>query len=377
MSKIRILILFGGQSAEHEVSILSARNVYQALDTKKYDITLVGIDRDGRWYHQADAEALLNANNPAMIQMQNCGPQVTLVQSTIQSTSTSSARQLVSSGGQSIQSIDVVFPVLHGPMGEDGTVQGMLKLLGLPFVGPSVLGSAVGMDKDVMKRLLKAADIPVAKSITIRKGQAVSAAEVFKKLGATVFVKPANMGSSIGVTKAKTESQLVQALVEAFLYDNKVLIEEAIVGREIECSVLGNENPKASLPGEVINQTDFYSYDAKYIDPNGATIKIPADLSADLINKCQAMAIQTFQALECEGMARVDFFLKSNGEFLVNEINTIPGFTKISMYPKMWEATGLTYSALIDELVHLAIQRHERDKQLKIKPELKSGGFKA
>jgi D-alanine-D-alanine ligase len=308
-----------------------------------------------------------------MIQMKSLGPQVMLAQG-------GDDRHLVAvttPSANTKQSIDVVFPVLHGPMGEDGTVQGMLKLLGLPFVGPSVLGSAVGMDKDVMKRLLRDAQIPIAEYIMIRKGQTVVASEVFKKLGATVFVKPANMGSSVGVSKAKTEPQLIAALAEAFKYDHKVLIEEAIVGREIECSVLGNENPKASLPGEVINQTEFYSYDAKYIDPNAATTKIPADLPADLVKKCQALAIKTFQALECEGMGRVDFFLKSDGQFVVNEINTIPGFTKISMYPKMWEATGLSYSALIDELIHLAIQRHKRDTQLKNKPELGAGGFKA
>lgn len=377
MSKIRILILFGGQSAEHEVSILSARNVYQALDPGKYQISLVGIDRDGRWYHQDDAQELLAANNPRMLTMKNLGQQVMLTQGASSrmlvpagqtATEIMPTRATPSSDAKLGQAIDVVFPVLHGPMGEDGTVQGLLKLMGLPFVGPSVLGSAVGMDKEVMKRLLRDAQIPIAKFLTLRKGATIDYTAASRQLGATLFVKPANMGSSVGVSKVKSQEQLTQALTEAFKYDNKVLIEEAIVGREIEVSVLGNENPKASLPGEVINQSDFYSYDAKYIDPNGAKTKIPADLSADLVKKCQDLAIRTFQALECEGMGRVDFFLRGKDEFLVNEINTIPGFTNISMYPKMWEATGLGYSALIDELIRLAIERHQRDQLLKNKP---------
>lgn len=369
--RLRVLILFGGQSAEHEVSILSARNVYQALDPAKYQVTLVGIDRDGRWYHSRDAELLLSLNSPTMLNMKAMGDQVTLTQS-------EESRQLVSTKNTNgaIGAVDVVFPVLHGPNGEDGTVQGLLKLLGLPFVGPGVLGSAVGMDKEVMKRLLRDAQIPIAKFITVRRGQKVAADQIFANLGAPVFVKPANMGSSVGVTKVKQPEDLLAALEEAFRYDHKVLIEEAIVGREIECSVLGNEDPQASLPGELINHTDFYSYDAKYLDPQAATTKIPADLSPDLVRKCQELAVRTFKVLECEGLSRVDFFLKPSGEFLVNEINTIPGFTKISMYPKMWEASGLSYSALIDKLIELALARHDRDQLLQNKPQI-SGGFKA
>lgn len=370
-SKTRVMLLFGGKSAEHEVSILSARNVYQALDKNKYEVTLVGIDRDGRWYLNQNAEALLNTNNPQMIQMNNMGPQVTLAQGP-------QSKQIVATQATRAPiDVDVVFPILHGPMGEDGTVQGMLKVFDLPFVGPSVLGSAVGMDKDVMKRLLRDAGIPIGKFVTLRKSSQPSFADLKKQLGLPMFVKPANMGSSVGISKVKNEADFVVALDEAFKYDTKVVVEEAIEGREIECSVLGNENPKASIPGEIVNQTEFYSYDAKYVDPNGAITKVPAELSVDLVKKCQALAVKTFQALECEGMGRVDFFLKANGEFLVNEINTIPGFTKISMYPKMWEASGLSYSALIDELIQLAIARHKRDAQIKTTPELKSGSFKA
>lgn len=371
--KTRVIILFGGKSAEHEVSILSARNVYQALDKNKYDVTLVGIDRDGQWYLNQNAKALLEMSNPSLFKLHQSGPAVTLVQS-------AQTSQLIStSGGFDPLSVNVVFPVMHGPMGEDGTVQGMLKLLNLPFVGPSVLGSAVGMDKDVMKRLLKEAGLAIAKFKTIRShGVRPSFAQIQAELGLPVFVKPANMGSSVGVSKAKNESEYLQALEEAFKYDTKVLVEEAILGREIECSVLGNEQPKASLPGEVLNNTDFYSYESKYVDPNGATTKIPADLSKEDVLRVQKIAIQTFQVLECEGMGRVDMFLKPNGEILVNEINTIPGFTKISMYPKMWEASGLSYSDLIDELIQLAIARHNRDSKIKTTPEIKGGGsFKA
>lgn len=265
----------------------------------------------------------------------------------------------------SSNSIDVVFPVLHGPYGEDGTIQGLLKLANLPFVGAGVLGSAVGMDKDVMKRLLRDSGIPVAKFLVFRKGEEFSFEKVIKNLGLPIFVKPANLGSSVGITKVKRKSDFKRAVKNAFSFDNKILLEEAVKAREIECSVLGNENPIASIPGEIKPNHEFYSYEAKYIDENGAEAIIPANLPEKIVKRVQELSIQTFKALNCEGLGRVDCFLKEDGEVLVNEINTIPGFTNISMYPKLWEASGISQTELIDKLITLAIERFEKEKKLK------------
>jgi len=263
--------------------------------------------------------------------------------------------------------VDVVFPVLHGPFGEDGTVQGLLKMANVPFVGASILGSAIGMDKDVMKRLLRDAGIPVAKFLVFNRGWAnkIVFPRVKRILGLPLFVKPANLGSSVGISKVTRAAQFRPAIKEAFRYDDKILVEECIRGREIECSVLGNENPIASLPGEIVTRHDFYSYDAKYVDENGAQLIIPAKLSSRLTRKVRAMAIKSFQILCCEGMARVDFFLRDGRQLFVNEINTIPGFTKISMYPKLWEASGISYASLIDRLIQLARQRFRREQNLR------------
>jgi len=267
---------------------------------------------------------------------------------------------------------DVIFPILHGPFGEDGTMQGYLKLADIPFVGPGVLGSAVGMDKDVMKRLFREAGIPIGKYLPLKSNEKIlSFAQIEKELGSPVFIKPANMGSSVGISKANNEAEYLAALKDAFQYDTKVVIEEFISGREIECAVLGNEEPSASLPGEITPSHDFYSYDAKYIDTQGASLQIPAKLDAETTKRIQEMAIKVFTTLCCEGLSRVDFFLKTDGlsasqpGIIVNEINTMPGFTKVSMYPKMWEASGLSYTDLITRLIELAISRFERDKQLK------------
>lgn len=266
---------------------------------------------------------------------------------------------------QSERSIDVVFPILHGPFGEDGTIQGLLKLANVPFVGASVLGSAVGMDKDVMKRLLREAEIPIGKFLTFKEKDIPTYEEAVKNLGLPLFVKPANMGSSVGVSKVREKKDFDKAVWEAFKYDRKILIEEGIKGREIECSVLGNDNPIASIPGEVIPNHDFYSYEAKYIDKDGATLEIPAKLSNEIIKKIQILTVKTFKTLSCEGLGRIDFFLKENGDILVNEINTIPGFTSISMYPKLWEASGISYTELIDRLIQLALERFKKEKKLK------------
>jgi len=268
---------------------------------------------------------------------------------------------------RALGSVDVVFPVLHGPFGEDGTVQGLLKLAQVPFVGAGVLGSAIGMDKDVMKRLLRDAKIPVAKFLVFDRASAyeIDFSRIKRVLGLPLFVKPANLGSSVGISKVSNRKQFARAVKEAFRYDNKILLEEFIRGREIECSVLGNEHPLASLPGEIITRHDFYSYDAKYIDEKGAQLMIPAKLPPRVVKKIQKMAIASFKVLCCEGMARVDFFLSPAGKIIVNEINTIPGFTKISMYPKLWEASGVSYRNLIDRLIRLAIGRFHQEKNLR------------
>jgi len=357
--KIRLAILFGGQSAEHEVSLQSARNVAAAIDRQKYDVVLVGIDKKGRWFLNEESKFLLHADSPKLIKLQKAGDSLALVPG-------EKAGQLFSSSGeQAVGRIDVVFGVLHGPFGEDGTVQGLLKLANIPFVGAGVLGSAVGMDKDVMKRLLREAQIPIAKFLVFKKSGAdeIDFDAAKDNLGLPIFVKPANLGSSVGISKVKSEDQFREAVSLAFEYDNKILVEECVVGREIECAVLGNDDPIASVPGEIIPQHEFYSYEAKYIDEAGALLDVPAKLSNNITKKVQEYAIRAFEALCCEGMARVDFFVKDN-DVIVNEINTIPGFTRISMYPKLWAATGISYPQLIDRLIELAIERFEREQKL-------------
>ncbi len=359
--KIKVAILFGGKSAEHEVSLQSAKSVINAIDKNKYELQLIGIDKSGKWYLNDESHYLLNENNPKLIKLNNSNVEVTIIP-------TETSNQILNiRSGKTIDSIDVVFPVLHGSFGEDGTIQGLLKLMNIPFVGCSVLGSSVGMDKDVAKRLWRDAGIAVAKWKCVTKNDlaALNFEEVKKELGLPLFVKPANAGSSVGVSKVTSEEEFYKALNEAFLFDRKVLIEESIKGREIEVAVLGNENPIASVPGEVIPQDSFYSYKAKYIDEKGALLSAPAQLSEAEMKNVQREAIKAFQSLCCEGLARVDFFLKENGEFILNEINTLPGFTSISMYPKLWQLSGINYPELIDRLISLAIERHSEENKLR------------
>lgn len=356
--KLRVGIIFGGKSAEHEVSLQSAKNVIDALDKAKYEPVLIGVDKIGRWHLQDAGNFLLNESNPKLIKLNESNKFL----ATVPDQQTKSL--MVLSQGESASTIDVVIPILHGPFGEDGTVQGLLKLMDVPFVGSGVLGSAIAMDKDVTKRLLKEAGIPSGKYLAFTDPKQVTFKKVKNVLGLPVFVKPANMGSSVGVSKASNQKELNKSVDLAFQYDRKIMIEENVGGREIECSVLGNETPVASLPGEIILHDEFYSYEAKYIDEHGATLDIPAKLSKSDIKKVQNMAIATYKALNLEGMARVDFFLK-DGRFFVNEANTIPGFTNISMYPKLWEASGISYSKLIDILIELAIARFNKEKKLK------------
>lgn len=361
--KIKVGIIFGGKSAEHEVALQSAKNVINALNKDKYDPVLIGIDKTGKWHLHQSAYYLLNENDPKLIAL-NLAETKEVV-----SVPTHENNQLIAiEDGEKFGHLDVVFPVLHGTFGEDGTIQGLLKLLDIPFVGAGVLGSAVGMDKDVMKRLLRDAEIPIPDFISINRAHRAQFGfeKIVETLGLPFFVKPANSGSSVGIHKVHNLAEFEPALNDAFQYDNKILVEEYIKGREIECSVLGNNDPKASLPGEVIPTHEFYSYEAKYIDEKGATLQIPAKLPDAIIKKVQELAVRTFQALCCQGMARVDFFLQSDGELLVNEINTIPGFTRISMYPKLWEISGISYPELIDRLIALALERHREEKALKV-----------
>lgn len=370
--KLRVGVIFGGKSPEHEVSLQSAKNVIAALDREKYEPVLIGIDKEGKWHKNMGAEYLLHSENPKLIALnKRSAEEVGL-------TTGEKGGLLVLKSGET-EALDVVFPVLHGPLGEDGTVQGLLKLMDIPFVGPDVLGSAVGMDKDVQKRLLQAAGIPVAKFLTVRtaewkdspfpkgstrKREGFSFSEIVKKLGLPLFVKPANAGSSVGVSKVRNETEFKLAVGEAFKYDRKILIEEGIDGREIECAVLGNEDPIASVPGEIKPNHEFYSYEAKYIDENGADCEIPAKVPKAVAKRVQETALAAFKTLECEGMARVDCFVKKDGQVLVNEINTIPGFTKISMYPKLFAASGIPYPELIDRLIELALERAKREKKI-------------
>src|SRR5436190_12815108 len=356
--KIRVGILFGGRSAEHEVSLQSAKNIIDAIDSKKYEVVLIGIDKKGRWHLSEGSRLLLPSVESGLPEVPDKGENLALVPGKQED-------QLVAfSGQQKLGRLDLIFPVLHGPLGEDGTVQGLLKLANVAFVGAGVLGSAVGMDKDVMKRLLRDAEIPIARFIAASKysSQEIVFDDARAELGLPLFVKPANLGSSVGIHKVKDRAGFEGAVRDAFNFDNKILIEECIKGREMECSVLGNENPTASVPGEILPRHEFYSYEAKYLDENGAVLEIPAKLAPETSERIRQLAIRSFSALCCEGMARVDFFLKNDGQILVNELNTIPGFTRISMYPKLWEASGLSYPRLIERLVDLAIERFN-DKQ--------------
>ena len=357
-TKTSVLILCGGQSPEHEVSLMSAKNVVAAIDRTRHDVIVIGIDKQGQWMLLETDDFLFNRDDPSAVSLKK-GPRVRLVPGERRD------HLLQLDSGASVGHVDVVFPVMHGGSAEDGSLQGLLRMLDLPFVGASVLGSAVGMDKDVMKRLLRDAGLPLGKFIVMTDpNRAPSFEELSEALGNPVFVKPANTGSSVGISKARDAGSFTAAVAEAFRFDTKVLVEEFIEGREIECAVLGNRHPRASVAGEIKPTHDFYSYEAKYLDPNGAALVIPADLEDPGLSEMQTLAVLAYQTLCCEGLARVDFFLRADGRFFINEINTIPGFTKISMYPKLWNCSGLGYSELIEELLRLAMSRFETQKAL-------------
>lgn len=353
--KIRVAVLFGGKSAEHEVSIQSAKNVVHSLDKDKYEAVLIGIDKQGVW-HRMRENYLLDSSFSRQKPIQQ-DKEVSLVLKDGNSF-------MLSSDTGNLENIDVVFPVLHGPFGEDGTVQGALQLMNIPYVGAGVLGSSVGMDKDVTKRLLHEAGIPIAKFIIFRKGDVIDFSEIKEKLGLPFFVKATNLGSSVAVNKVHSAEEFLSALEEAFLYNTKIIVEENIEGREIEISVLGNEDAIASVPGEIITTHDFYDYEAKYLDENGSRLVIPAKMTNEKITELQSLAKKVFKTLCLEGMARIDCFLAEDGRFYVNEANTIPGFTNVSMYPKLWEASGISYPDLVDRLIQLALDRYNREQTL-------------
>jgi D-alanine-D-alanine ligase len=359
VSRIRVGVVYGGKSGEHEVSIASAASVFKHLDPAKYEAVPIKIDKDGQW--------LIETAPPKSISAAEVHAERRLGSSAAASTHAIEPTRAFAE-----RRVDVVFPVLHGPYGEDGTIQGLLELANVPYVGGGVLGSAVGMDKAVMKTLFAAHGLPVGPYLVVlRRGwerdRTAVRARVENELHFPVFVKPANLGSSVGISKAKTTDELESAIALALEFDRKIVIEAAIPNaREIECAVLGNDEPQASVPGEVVPSREFYDYAAKYLEADGSVTLIPAPLDPATTETIRRLSIDAFKAVEGSGLARIDFLLaRETGETYVNEVNTMPGFTTISMYPKMWEASGLPYPALLDRLIDLALERHAEKQQLK------------
>jgi D-alanine-D-alanine ligase len=391
MKKLRVGILFGGRSGEHEVSLLSAASVLNAIDKEKYDVVPIGITKEGRWLTADDAQSLLEgklvieprqlrAGDPELTEPAAVlarGEAVVIPPEPVHRQNGLVPFQtdgpLARRASDRAINVDVIFPVLHGTFGEDGTIQGLLELADIPYVGAGVLGSAAGMDKDIMKSLFIAAGLPIVKHVTIlrsawEKDAKKSERLIESKLKYPVFVKPANLGSSVGITKVHNRKELGPATEEAARFDRKIVIEQGVGGkknkaREIECSVLGNDNPVASIPGEIVPIKEFYDYNAKYLD-EGSELIIPAKLTKLETRKVQELAVRAFKAVDCSGLARVDFLMDpTTRKIYLNEINTMPGFTSISMYPKLWAASGLEYSDLIDRLIQLGIERHEDKKK--------------
>jgi D-alanine-D-alanine ligase len=405
MAKLRVGILFGGRSGEHEVSLLSAASVVKAIDKTKYDVVPIGITKDGRWLTAEHAERLLHGDAALSGVGSGADKSVRATQTLRAGDPEATPGAAVLAAGSSVVvppeprresalqpfqtdakvadiglrraadraiNVDVIFPVLHGTFGEDGTIQGLLELADMAYVGAGVLGSAAGMDKDVMKALFRTANLPIVKHVTVLRSAWESAPKKVEKLVESkvkypVFVKPANLGSSVGISKAHDRKELGPAIEEAAKFDRKIVIEEGVGGskrkaREIECAVLGNDDPKASVAGEIVPCKEFYDYDAKYL-AEGSELVIPAKLTKAEMKRVQALAVAAFQAVDCSGLARVDFLMEPKSrKMYVNEINTMPGFTAISMYPKLWAATGVSYPELIDRLIQLGMERH-RDKK--------------
>jgi D-alanine-D-alanine ligase len=389
MKKLRVGILFGGRSGEHEVSLLSAASVLNAIDKNKYEVVPIGITKEGRWLTAGDAELLLRGQGQTQSHLRAGDPEATpgaAVLATGQavvvppepqrpggSLAAFQTEALTRRASDRAINVDIIFPVLHGTFGEDGTIQGLFELADIAYVGAGVLGSAAGMDKDVMKSLFRAAGLPIVKHVTVLRTDWEAAPKkvqklVESKLKYPVFVKPANLGSSVGISKARERKELAPAMAEAAKFDRKIVIEEGVGGkkhkaREIECSVLGNDKPEASVPGEIVPGKEFYDYTAKYVD-EGSQLIIPAKLSKAETRKIKQLAVSAFQAVDCSGLARVDFLMDpKNRKIYLNEINTMPGFTAISMYPKLWAASGLAYPELIERLIQLGQERHEEKKR--------------
>jgi D-alanine-D-alanine ligase len=387
MKKLKVGVLFGGRSGEHEISLLSAASVLKAINPEKYEVVPIGITKEGRWVTSGHAEKLLRGeavHEEGGRHLRAGDPQATssaavlakgdavIVPPMPQSDSLVPFESAARAADHGIN-VDVIFPVLHGTFGEDGTIQGLLELADIPYVGAGVLGSAAGMDKDIMKRLFAAAGLTIVKHVTILRAQWEKEPkkvikEVESKLSYPVFVKPANLGSSVGISKARERKELGPAIEEAASYDRKIVIEQGVGGkkhkaRELECSVLGNDDPRSSIAGEIVPAAEFYDYQAKYLD-EGSQLIIPAKLARKQMKELQEMAVKAFQSVDCSGLARVDFLMDpKSGRIYLNEINTMPGFTSISMYPKLWAASGIPYPELIDRLLQFALERHAEKKR--------------
>jgi D-alanine-D-alanine ligase len=377
MEKLRVGLLFGGRSVEHHVSIVSATSILGALDQGRYDVSLIAVDQEGHW-HLADAQSALTdvAREPGVFLPASPGSTILLrsdAASAASSAATTSTDRELGPLGEAAR-LDVIIPIIHGRGGEDGALQGLFDLAEVPYVGSGVLSSALQMDKDFAKRLLVAAGLPVTPWVSFsdfeldQKGLPAAARHAESEIGLPVYVKPANSGSSIGISSAETIPELIQAIALARRYDRKILVETAIDAREIEVAVLGNDEPEASIPGEIRASQAFYDYDAKYRD-EATRLIIPADLEEDQVKAIRALAIQAYRTLEAEGMARVDFLVdRKSDQIYINELNSLPGFTAGSMYPKLWEATGLPYARLLDRLIELALERHDRRSKLETHP---------
>jgi D-alanine-D-alanine ligase len=390
MKKLRVGILFGGRSGEHEISLLSAASVFKAINKDKYEVVPIGITKEGKWVTAADAERLLTGKPLETERHLRAGdPETTSAAAVLQNGEAVVVPPEPHKSGTALApfqtdaparrasdraiNVDVIFPVLHGTFGEDGTIQGLLELADIPYVGAGVLGSAAGMDKDIMKALFRAAELPIVKHVTVLRGDWESSPKKIQKLVESklkypMFVKPANLGSSVGISKARERKELAPAVDEAAKFDRKIVIEEGVGGkkdkaREIECSVLGNDKPTASVPGEIVPSAEFYDYTAKYLD-EGSQLIIPAKLSKAETKKVQELAIAGFRAVDCSGLARVDFLMDPKSrKIYLNEINTMPGFTSISMYPKLWAASGVSYPELIEQLMQLGMERYQEKKK--------------
>ena len=356
-ARYRVGVLFGGRSGEHEVSLASARNVMEALRQAGHTVAPLGIDRSGRWLVQGDPLARLTQASQQPVNGQPARTRATLLP--------------LAEEQATLPPVDIIFPVLHGPFGEDGTVQGLLEMADLPYVGSGVLASALGMDKGASKLVFQAVGLPQAPyQVFLRRRWRQEPESILERLEEALdypmFVKPANLGSSVGISKARDREELAQAIQLACEYDRKIVVEEAVPGaREIEVSVLGNDEPAASIPGEIVPGNEFYDYAAKYLDDNSQLL-IPAPIGPALTQQVQELAVRAFQALDCAGLARVDFLLSETGELFLNEVNTMPGFTRISMFPKLWEASGLSYPELVDRLLQLGFERHQERQENRV-----------